>query len=71
MTKPQAEQLYILVNSQHWQAMLDYKRDRIEALHLELEWQQPENVKILQGRIQELRADLALHQKVTDFLDSK
>lgn len=71
MTKQQAEQIYVLVNSQQWQSLLQYKRDRIEALHLELEWQNPANLPFIQGKISELRQDLALHQKVTDFLDQK
>lgn len=71
MTKEQAEELYALVNHPGWLSLVEYKTDILAEIHKELEWAKPEDVKHHQGRIVEIRRDLALKKAVLEFLDIK
>jgi hypothetical protein len=71
MTKTQAESLYIITASPHWQAYIDIKLDELNALHKQLEWDVPENLLGIQGRIAQIRRDIELRKRVEDYLEGK
>jgi hypothetical protein len=71
MTKNQAESLYIITASPHWQAYIDIKQDKLNALHKQLEWDAPENMRWLQGQIAQIRMDIELRKRVENYLDGK
>ena len=71
MNKAQAESIYIITASPHWQAYIDIKMDELNALHKQLEWDAPENLRGIQGQIAQIRRDINLRQRVEDYLESK
>lgn len=71
MNRNQAESLYIITASPHWQAYIDIKLDELNALHKQLEWELPENLRGIQGQIVQIRKDIELRKKVEDVLEGK
>jgi len=71
MTKNQAESLYIITVSPHWQAYIDIKLDELNALHKQLEWDAPESLRGIQGQIVQIRRDIELRKRVEDYLEGK
>lgn len=58
------ESLYTLVNSREWQAYIQYKQERLDQTHRELEWLAGDGVAKAQGKVAEIRADLELQSKL-------
>jgi len=69
MTKEQAERLYPLVNSKHWEAFVDYQRHELDRLHKDLEWQSDKELFKTQGMVIEIRRNIDLQQKIHDYLE--
>ncbi len=68
MTKQQADHILALSASPHWAALMSYKKERLEALQIEFEWESA-NVPKIRGQILELRADLTLQAKALEMLE--
>jgi hypothetical protein len=68
MTHREAEALIPIFRSPAWAAFMAHKNAELANLHRELEYEEV-NVKKIQGRIEEIRLDLALEKKVLSILE--
>ena len=71
MTPRQAELILQLTNHAGWKAFLEVKREKLDRIHQELEYEGGLNVQKLQGRAVEIREDFALQKKVLSMLAKK
>jgi hypothetical protein len=67
MTRIEAEMLSSLFHHPGWATLMAYKQSRLDECHKALEWEE-NNVKKLQGRVEEIRKDLSLQAAVESLL---
>ena len=67
MTKQQAEHILTLASRPEWATFIALKRETLEMLHKELEWED-KGVQKIQGQIIEIRADLELQKRAMGLL---
>jgi hypothetical protein len=71
MTKEQAEALYPLVHSPGWAALMEYKRQQLNEIHGDMEWQRGDDYIMSQGKCKIIRELFTLKKSVVAFLDIK
>jgi hypothetical protein len=70
MTKDQAEAIYILTYSQHWEKFIEYQQQQLGILHDKLEWARGEDFLTAQGQCKEIKNILNLRNMALNLLDN-